>query len=55
MVRAGDDFPQGIEEKLRAWNTRLFLVKEPGQLTTRGRLEYEDEFHHRELMLLKQI
>lgn len=42
-IHAGDDFPDVIEQKLRAWEIDLSIYKSQGELSTRGLLVYADE------------
>lgn len=42
-VKAGEDFPQEVEEKLRAWNISLDLRRVPGTMSPRNQLTYHDD------------
>ncbi|KAJ5716668.1 hypothetical protein N7493_008579 [Penicillium malachiteum] len=41
-LHIGNDFPDSIKELLQSWNTTLLMKKTPGELSTRGLLEYKD-------------
>ncbi|KAJ5626498.1 hypothetical protein N7528_003925 [Penicillium herquei] len=41
-LHIGNDFPDSIKDELQSWNTTLLMKESPGELSTRGLLEYKD-------------